>query len=177
MVKGPVLPMVIVVVEPAAERGRALSGRWLGEGIGPFAEQGLNEPLGLAVRAGRIGTGEALGEAVGAAGDGEDVRAIGVAVVTQDALGLDPPAGETTPGPDAGTPTTVRARSSGNTSAYASREESSMQTCVNSQPIPRTRRHLAELSLLAETSGSEGGKAQEMRVPAAHYPLLDARLV
>lgn len=38
-------------------------------------------------------------------------------------------------------------------------------------------RHVAELSLLAETSGSEGGKAQEMRVPAAHYPLLGARPV
>jgi hypothetical protein len=38
-------------------------------------------------------------------------------------------------------------------------------------------RHVAELSLLAETSGSEGGKAQEMRVPAARYPLLDARPV
>jgi hypothetical protein len=38
-------------------------------------------------------------------------------------------------------------------------------------------RHVAELSLLAETSGSEGGEAQEMRVPAAGHPLLDARPV
>ena len=38
-------------------------------------------------------------------------------------------------------------------------------------------RHVAELSLLAETSGSEGGEAQEMRVPAARHPLLDARPV
>ncbi len=38
-------------------------------------------------------------------------------------------------------------------------------------------RHVAELSLLAETSGSEGGKAQEMRVPAVRYPLFDARPV
>jgi predicted PurR-regulated permease PerM len=36
-------------------------------------------------------------------------------------------------------------------------------------------RHVAELRLLAETSGSEGGEAQEMRVPAAGHPLLDAR--
>jgi hypothetical protein len=42
---------------------------------------------------------------------------------------------------------------------------------------PPARRHLAELSLLAETSGSEGGKAQEMRVPAVRYPLFDARPV
>ena len=38
-------------------------------------------------------------------------------------------------------------------------------------------RYVAGLSLLAETSGSEGGKAQEMRVPAARHPLLDARPV
>jgi len=38
-------------------------------------------------------------------------------------------------------------------------------------------RHLAELSLLAETARSEGGKAQEVRVPAARHSLLDARPV
>jgi predicted PurR-regulated permease PerM len=38
-------------------------------------------------------------------------------------------------------------------------------------------RHVTELSLLAETSGSEGREAQEMRVPAARHPLLDARPV
>ena len=38
-------------------------------------------------------------------------------------------------------------------------------------------RHVAELSLLAETAGSEDGKAEEMRVPAVRHPLLDARPV
>ena len=38
-------------------------------------------------------------------------------------------------------------------------------------------RHIAELSLLAETAGSEDGKAEEMRVPAVRHPLLDARPV
>jgi predicted PurR-regulated permease PerM len=38
-------------------------------------------------------------------------------------------------------------------------------------------RHVAELSLLAETAGSEDGKAEEMRVPAARHPLLDTRPV
>ena len=38
-------------------------------------------------------------------------------------------------------------------------------------------RHVAELSLLTETAGSEGGEAQEMRVPAAPHPLLDVRPV
>ena len=38
-------------------------------------------------------------------------------------------------------------------------------------------RHVAELSLLAETAGSDGGEALEMRVPAARDPLLDARPV
>jgi hypothetical protein len=38
-------------------------------------------------------------------------------------------------------------------------------------------RHVPELSLLAETSGSEGGKAQQMHVPAVRYPLFDARPV
>jgi hypothetical protein len=59
----------------------------------------VNESLGLAVRPGRIGTGEALGEAVGAAGGGEEVRAIGVAVVTPDALGLDSPPAKPPQGP------------------------------------------------------------------------------
>jgi hypothetical protein len=38
-------------------------------------------------------------------------------------------------------------------------------------------RHVAELSVLAEASGSEAGEAQEMRVPATGHPLLDARPV
>jgi hypothetical protein len=38
-------------------------------------------------------------------------------------------------------------------------------------------RHVAELGLLAETAGSEGGEAQEMRVPASRHPLLDPRPV
>ena len=38
-------------------------------------------------------------------------------------------------------------------------------------------RHVAELSLLAETAGSEDGKAEQMRVPAVRHPLLDARPV
>jgi predicted PurR-regulated permease PerM len=39
-------------------------------------------------------------------------------------------------------------------------------------------RHVAELSLLAETTGgSEGGEAQEMHVPAARHPVLDPRPV
>ena len=51
------------------------------------------------------------------------------------------------------------------------------------QTMRELGRHVAELSLLpeasgsAETSGSEGGKAQEMRVPAARHPLLDVRPV
>jgi hypothetical protein len=43
--------------------------------------------------------------------------------------------------------------------------------------IHELERHVAELTLLAEASGSEGGKAQEMRVPAARHPLLDTRPV
>jgi hypothetical protein len=39
-------------------------------------------------------------------------------------------------------------------------------------------RHVAELSLLAETTaGSEGGETQEMRVPTPRHPLLDPRPV
>jgi hypothetical protein len=44
--------------------------------------------------------------------------------------------------------------------------------------IRELARHVAELSLLAETTaGSEGGETQEMRIPAARHPLLDARPV
>jgi hypothetical protein len=50
---------------------------------------------------------------------------------------------------------------------------------IQSRPptMRELERHAAELRLLAETSGSEGGKTQEVRVPAARHPLLDARPV
>ena len=43
--------------------------------------------------------------------------------------------------------------------------------------IRELARHVAELSLLAETAGSGDGEAEEMRVPAVRHPLLDARPV
>jgi hypothetical protein len=54
----------------------------------------LNEALGLAVGAGRVGTGKALAERQGPAGRGYDARAIPRAVVAKDAFGHDAPPSE-----------------------------------------------------------------------------------
>jgi hypothetical protein len=37
--------------------------------------------------------------------------------------------------------------------------------------------HGVKLSLLTAASGSQGGKAQQMRAPAARHPFLDARAI
>ena len=73
----------------------ALLGVRVGHGVGPLLAQGLNEPLRLAVGAGRVGPGADVPEAHVAAGLGERLGDIGVAVVAHhppavDALRVEP---------------------------------------------------------------------------------------
>ena len=42
-------PLEVVVAEPAREVGGTRLGTAVRQGVGPFAQEGLNEPLGLAV--------------------------------------------------------------------------------------------------------------------------------
>src|SRR5262245_36893049 len=83
------VPMAIVIVQPAAERGGAVSGRGIGHGIRPFTQQGLDEPLGFAIGAGGVGPREAVGEVVSARGGSHQLRAVPIAIVTEHPLGDD----------------------------------------------------------------------------------------
>lgn len=48
----------------------------VGHGVGPFAQRGLDESLGLAVGLGRIGPGPDVPEPELSAGSGEGFRAV-----------------------------------------------------------------------------------------------------
>jgi len=81
-----------------------------------LAQQRLDEPLGLAVRARGVGAREALGEAVGARRGRHQLGAVAIAVVTEDPPGDDAaPRNQVSARPMKAT--TVGARSSGKTSA------------------------------------------------------------
>ena len=60
-----------------------------GGGVGPLADRGLNEALGLAVGFGRVGPGALVPQAVVGNGAGEQLAFEGGAVVGHDALGGD----------------------------------------------------------------------------------------
>ena len=49
--------MPVVAVKPAGQLGGALLGGVIGVRVGPFAQAGLDEALGLAIGFGRIGFG------------------------------------------------------------------------------------------------------------------------
>jgi len=92
--KRPVSPVPIVVVEPAFERGGPLSRavkRWA---VRPLTEHGADEALGCAIRAGRVGPGAPMDEAVRAARCGKGTRPVAGAVVTEDAVHADAAAPE-----------------------------------------------------------------------------------
>jgi hypothetical protein len=90
-----VLPEAVIDRQIAWQPPVALLGVRVGHGVGPLLAQGLNEPLRLAVGAGRVGLGADVPEAQGAAALGERVGDIGGAVVAHhppalDALGVEP---------------------------------------------------------------------------------------
>ena len=61
----------------------------IGAGLGPFAGDGLDEALGLAIGLGAVRSGEAVFDAELEAGVGEEFGAIGGAAVGEEALDLD----------------------------------------------------------------------------------------
>ena len=108
----------------------------IGLGVGPFAQRGLDEALGLAVGLGRVGPGADVLEAEIAAGLAEGLGAIAGAVVGHHARHLDAEAREVG---DGGwrKATALSFRSSGRICEKARREASSIATWTNSQPAPR----------------------------------------
>ncbi len=79
----------VVVVQPDVEVLGALLGRLVGACVGPFAQGGLDEALGLAVGARGVGAGVAMHEAEAAAEVLEGAGSVGGAVVGEDAADAD----------------------------------------------------------------------------------------
>jgi hypothetical protein len=77
--------MPIVVMQPERQFCGTVIGVWIGDGVGPFPECGLDEALGLAVGPGRVGFRADMPEAELAAGLGERLRAVAraLAVMTR----------------------------------------------------------------------------------------------
>jgi hypothetical protein len=59
--------LVVVVPQPPGQVGSAGIGAAIGQGIGPFAQQGLDEPLGLAIGLRRVRPGPDVAQAQQAA--------------------------------------------------------------------------------------------------------------
>ena len=64
-------PMPVVAMEPVEQLGGSLIRVVVGASVGPFAQRGLNEALGLAVGLRRVGLGEDLTETEAFAGGPE----------------------------------------------------------------------------------------------------------
>src|SRR4029453_5326063 len=80
---------MVVVPEPAVKGCGALGTGAVDSAVGPAAEQGADEALGLAVGLGSVGPGAQVTDAERAAGDRVDGRAVGGAVVGGQPLDLD----------------------------------------------------------------------------------------
>src|ERR1700744_5606153 len=72
LVEAGVWSVPVVLVGPGGQRGRPVFGVLEGGGVGPFIEHGLDEALGFAVGAWRVGPGAAIceGELVACTGEG-----------------------------------------------------------------------------------------------------------
>ena len=81
--------MEVVVVKEEEEACGALVGMGVGVSVGPFAEGGLDEALGLAVGLWSVGPCEAVLEAEGGDGGAHGVSAVAGAIVGVEALGGD----------------------------------------------------------------------------------------
>ena len=80
----------IVEVCPDGEIGGAVVGCLVSARVGPFSQGGLDEPLGLAVGARRVGFGADVPEAQFGTGRLEGVRFVASAVVRENTDDLDP---------------------------------------------------------------------------------------
>ena len=132
-----VAPVPIVVMQPFGELEPPLARVTKPAGIGPLVECGLDEALGLAVRARSVRPREEVANPEPLTGLTKAPRSIARAVIRHDGPHAHPEASQAAhravQKADGGPP-----RSSGRTSAVAQRVASSMATCVNSQPAPRT---------------------------------------
>ena len=81
--------VVVVAGEVAGERFGALLARWVGEAVGPFAEQCFDERFGFPVGLGASGPGVAALDAELGARVAPGERPIAVAVVGEDAFDRD----------------------------------------------------------------------------------------
>src|ERR1044071_4120788 len=81
--------MPVVSVEPERQRSSAVVRGWVGLSVGPFAQGGLDQALGLAVCLGRIRLGPDVLEAELAAGRAEGLRAIAGTIVGHHASNRD----------------------------------------------------------------------------------------
>ena len=79
--------LLIVPVKPARQVARPAVRRWIRDRIGPFAQKGLDEPLGFAVGLGRIGPGANVAQPQQAHRLREQLRHVGRPVVRHDPLG------------------------------------------------------------------------------------------
>jgi hypothetical protein len=82
--------VAVVGMEPGAERSGTFARMLVGPGVGPFAQRGLNEALGLAVGARGIGSSEDVPQPLAAAQIGNEGRTVGGAIVSHDAGDRDP---------------------------------------------------------------------------------------
>src|ERR1700689_2969298 len=81
--------MPVVAVKPARQLSGAGSRSFVGCGVGPFAQAGLNEALGLSVGFGRVGFGPQVLDLEPAQGLGVAAGPEALAVIGHDALDLD----------------------------------------------------------------------------------------
>jgi hypothetical protein len=81
--------MEVIVMKIVMKEGSAVVAGLIRSGIGPFASDGLDEALGLAVGLGAIGFGEAVFDAQLLAGGGEEFGAISRTAIGEHALDVD----------------------------------------------------------------------------------------
>src|SRR5690625_3502968 len=79
----------VVAMQPLRQRPGALFGALVGTGVGPFAQCGLDEALGLAVRLRCIGSGAYMSDCEAAAGFGEGSGLVAGSIVRHHPLNRD----------------------------------------------------------------------------------------
>src|SRR4051812_50001970 len=88
---------MVVVVQPAVKGGGAFGAGAVERAVGPAAEHGSDEALSLAVGLRAVGAGAQVADAHGATRDRVHRRAVGRAIVGDQALDDDAVAGEKNP--------------------------------------------------------------------------------
>ena len=81
--------MEVIVMKVVRKKGSSLVAGVIASGIGPFAGDGLDEALGLAIGLWAVRSGETVFDAEFLAGGGEEFGAIGGASISEEASDLD----------------------------------------------------------------------------------------